>query len=263
VSGTVIHRQRWAERTAALHRRLLPQKENLCGAFWGAVVLQDAGFGNVDQDLVALEAGAMLPPGEPAPPLPGVVPVTSYRFSLPITDEARSGTASGPLARAIEWLSGGSLAVIPVCRPFTGETVADLVRACELYALIANVDTSELWGSKVSEEALRAYLATGEDDGPPPDWRVGHFLNPVSVETGPCGSLVTIRDTYPVLGDAGVHRQPAERLAAALRRSDGREGGVLCVCPAERRAELEADLSGRGFDICHWDNGTPDAGEEV
>jgi hypothetical protein len=263
VNGTVIHRQGWAERTAGLHRRLLPQKENLCGAFWGAIVLRDAGFDKVDQDLVALEAGARLPPGSPKPPLPGVQPLTDYRFALPVIDEERSGTASAPLARAVEWLSGGTLAVIPVRGPFTAEKVVELVGSFESLALIANVDTGELWGAGASESDLEHYLDTGDEDGPPPDWRVGHYVNPVSVEAGAGGTLVTIRDTYPVLGRDGVHRQPAERFAAALRRSDGREGGVLCVCAAERRAVVEADLAGRGFDICHWDNGTPDPGEEV
>jgi len=264
VNGTVLHRQRWAERTADLHRRLLPQKENLCGAFWGAMVLRDAGFDNVDQDLVGLEAGAQLPPEPWEPPLPGVEPVTSYRFRLPTTDVRRSGTAAAPLGRAIEWLSKGSLAVIPVCRPFAPEKVVELVGSFESLALIANIDTGPLWGAGASREQLERYLDTGDDsDGPPPDWQVGHYVNPVSVESGRRGTLVTIRDTYPVLGGAGVHRQPAERLAAALRRSDGREGGVLCVCPSEERAVVEADLAGRGFDICHWDNGTPDPGEEV
>lgn len=263
VSGTVIHRQGWAERTADMHRRLLPQKESLCGAFWGAIVLRDAGFDNVDQDLVALEAGAMLPSGTPGPSLPGVEPVTDYRFALPVTDQQRAGTASAPLARAIEWLSRGSLAVIPVCRPFSAEKVVELVGSFESVALIANIDTGELWGAGATEQQLAGYLDSGADDGPPPDWHVGHYVNPVSVESGATGTLVTIRDTYPALGRAGVHRQPAERLAAALRRSDSREGGVLCVCAAERRAVVEADLAGRGFDICHWHNGTPDPGEEV
>jgi uncharacterized protein DUF6885 len=263
VNGTVIHRQGWAERTADLHRRLLPQKENLCGAFWGAMVLRDAGFDNVDQDLVALEAGAQLPPGRPEPPLAGVVPVTDYRFTLPVTDQRRSGTASAPLARAIEWLSGGTLAVIPVRGPHSGEKVVELVGSFESLALIANIDTGELWGAGATDEQLERYLDSGDGDGPPADWHVGHFVNPVSVESGAAGTLVTIRDTYPILGRDGVHRQPAERLAAALRRSDGREGGVLCVCSADQRAVVEADLAGRGFDICHWDNGTPDPGEEV
>ena len=47
----------WAERTAELHRELMPQKDNLCGAFWGALVLTAAGLDGVDQDLVALESG--------------------------------------------------------------------------------------------------------------------------------------------------------------------------------------------------------------
>ena len=64
----------WAERTAELHRVMMPQKDNLCGAFWGALVLTAAGYEHIDQDLVALESGTLLPEGEPHPPLPGVQP---------------------------------------------------------------------------------------------------------------------------------------------------------------------------------------------
>ena len=55
----------WAGRTATLHEEQLPQKDNLCGAFWGAIVLRAAGFDHVDQDLVALESGTLLPAGGP------------------------------------------------------------------------------------------------------------------------------------------------------------------------------------------------------
>ena len=50
----------WAERTAQLHRVMMPQKDNLCGAFWGAIVLPAAGIEHADQDLVALESDTLL-----------------------------------------------------------------------------------------------------------------------------------------------------------------------------------------------------------
>jgi len=62
VSSTTVVTD-WAERTAELHRVLMPQKDNLCGAFWGALVLTAAGMDGVDQDLVALESGTLLPDG--------------------------------------------------------------------------------------------------------------------------------------------------------------------------------------------------------
>ena len=74
------------------------------------------------------------------------------------------------------------------------------------------------------------------------DWSVGHFVNPVAVQRGRGGAVVTVRDTYPALG-GGVHLQPASRFAAALRRDDGREGGVLCVCDAGRAVGLERELA--------------------
>jgi hypothetical protein len=68
---------------------------------------------------------------------------------------------------------------------------------------------------------------------------------------------VTVRDTYPALG-GGTHRQPAARLAAALTRSDGREGGILCICGADRAGDLKRHLRDRGMDVRYWDNGTPE-----
>ena len=41
---------------ALLHERAMPQKDQLCGPFWGALTLSAAGF-PVDQEEVALRAG--------------------------------------------------------------------------------------------------------------------------------------------------------------------------------------------------------------
>jgi hypothetical protein len=247
----------WAERTAELHRAMMPQKDNLCGAFWGALVLTAAGLDGVDQDLVALESGTLLPEGGEPPPLAGVESRLDYRLDLPLAPRPQSGTSGPGLAIAIERLSGGRLAAVPVAGPWTAETVADLLSLDPQMPLIANINTGALWGATADRGQVQRHLDTGADGGPPADWSVGHFTNPVDVQRGTGGAVVTVRDTYPALG-GGVHLQPASRFAAALRRDDGREGGVLCVCDAGRAAGLERDLAARGLQVRHWDNGTPE-----
>jgi hypothetical protein len=256
VSSTTVVTD-WAERTAELHRVMMPQKDNLCGAFWGALVLTAAGLDGVDQDLVALESGTLLPEGGEPPPLRGVPSRLDYRVDLPLAPKRESGTSGRGLAIAIERLSGGRLAALPVAGPWTAETVADLVSLDAQMPLIANIDTGALWGASADRGQLRRHLDTGSDDGPAADWSVGHFTNPVAIQRGMRGAIVTVRDTYPALG-GGVHLQPASRFAAALRRDDRREGGVLCVCDAGRAAGLERDLVARGLQVRHWDNGTPE-----
>src|SRR6185503_9255440 len=114
----------------------------------------------------------------------------------------------------IERLSGGRLAAVPVAGLWTAETVADLVSLNAQMPLIANIDTGALWGVSADRGQVQRHLDTGADDGPAADWAVGHFVNPVAVQRGRGGAVVTVRDTYPVLG-GGVHLQPASRFAAA------------------------------------------------
>jgi hypothetical protein len=91
---------------------------------------------------------------------------------------------------------------------------------------------------------------------PPADWDVGHFLNLAAVVAGPARSLVLVRDSYRSLGLDGHHLQPADALANALLRGDGREGGVLCFALAMDADALRARLAADGFDLRGWDNGT-------
>jgi hypothetical protein len=69
--------------------------------------------------------------------------------------------------------------------------------------------------------------------------------------------MVVVRDTYRELGVQGHHLQPPDRVAAALRRDDGSEGGVLAVCAAAVASGLRERLQREGFELRHWDNGTP------
>jgi hypothetical protein len=146
VSSTTVVTD-WAERTAELQRVMMPQKDNLCGAFWGALVLTAAGLDGIDQDLVALESGTLLPEGGEPPPLAGVESRLDYRLDLPLAPSPESGTSGRGLAIAIEHLSGGRLAAVPVAGPWTAETVADLLSLDAQMPLIANIDTGALWGA--------------------------------------------------------------------------------------------------------------------
>ncbi len=255
-----------SERIAALQAEERQQKDNLCGCFWAALVLRAHGFAAVDQDDVALRAGSLLPHPSDEDVPPGAAPRHDYRLPIPVVDDhAITGTGEPGLARAIAELSGDALAAVPVAGPWTGESVLVLLGvAAEApgAALIANVRTGCFWGSRSSVALLLAALLGNEVEGPLPDWDVGHFVTLAGLLRGPGASLVLVGDTYQELGFGGYYLQPAAAVAAALERGDGREGGVLCVCPAEAEERLRGTLVAAGFELRHWDNGTPDRGQE-
>jgi hypothetical protein len=246
-----------------LHERAMPQKDQLCGPFWGALTLSAAGHA-ASQEEVALRAGTALAEGDPAGWLPpGAAPRTDYAATIPVApNEASAGTSAKGVARGIEELSGGTLAVVPVAGPWSAASVVSLVestaaRAPEC-ALIANLRTGRLWGSRPPVRLLLDYLLGRPVVAPPPDWDCGHFLTIAACVGGPGGALVVLRDTYPQLGWGGYHLQPAGAVAAALERGDGLEGGVLCACDAPAAEALAGRLQEVGFELRHWDNGSPD-----
>lgn len=245
-----------------LYERAVPQKDQLCGAFWGSLALSAAGY-SFGQDEVALRAGTSLAEGDPSEWLPpGAFPRTDYGLSLPrAADEPSSGTSAMGVARSIEGLSGGGLAVVPVAGPWSPETVAALVGtvadALSECALIANLRTGRLWGSRPPAGLFFDYLLGRPVEPPPPDWDCGHFLSVLGTITGPGGALVALRDTYRELGWGGYHLQPAGAVAAALARGDGKEGGVLCVAASSGADDFAGRLEAEGFEVRHWDNGTP------
>ncbi|HJQ28662.1 MAG TPA: hypothetical protein VJ827_04945 [Rubrobacter sp.] len=248
---------------ALLYESELPQKDQLCGAFWGALTLSAAGR-PASQEEVALRAGTTLAEGDPTGWLPpGASPRADYTRPIPVApDEASAGTSATGVARSIEELSEGTLSAVPVAGPWSAGTVASLVEiafaTAPECALIANLRTGHLWGSHAPARLLLDYLLGRPVEAPPPDWDCGHFLTIAACLGGPGGTLVVLRDTYPQLGWDGYHLQPAGAVAAALSRGDGLEGGVLCVC--ETPAALVERLEEAGFELRHWDNGSPDGG---
>ena len=249
---------------ALLHEGAMPQKDQLCGAFWGALTLLAAGHPASQED-VALRAGTTLAEGDPAGWLPpGAAPRADYEATLLVaSDGASAGTSAIGVARSIEELSGGALAVVPVGGPWSAGTMVSLVEIAAQTpgcVMIANLRTGRLWGSRPPARLLLDYLHGRQVEAPPPDWDCGHFLTIAACAGGPGGALVVIRDTYPQLGWNGYHLQPAAAVAAALDRGDGYEGGVLCACDASGEEILTRRLGEVGCEVRHWDNGSPDGG---
>jgi hypothetical protein len=239
------------------------QKDNLCGAFCAVRVL--AGFGverwdgePVDEDLLALRAGSLLPDDPSGSLPPGATSRAEYRYEFATVPAERCGTAAGPLAETIEGASAGALRAVPLRGAWTAEAVTGLVDAAPRHGarLVANLRTGAFWGSRPPLEALLAELTGRPVDGAPPDWDVGHFCELAMLVRGPGGALVLVHDTYPGFGWDGHHLQPPRAVAGALLRGDGREGGVLAVVPAADAADVEALAGGLGLDVGIWDNGT-------
>jgi hypothetical protein len=261
-----------APRLLEVHARELPQRDDLCGAFCGALALQAAGIAGLegeplDQDAVALAAGSVVSGARE----PGVLPYREsgrrdYRLTIPTIDDSEvSGTTAAGVQSAVETLSAGRLSAIALAGPWTPETLSGLYeRVGELEhpaTLIANLATHHLWGSHPNASQLLAYLLDGEQDGPAPDWRVGHFVCIVGRICGPQGILYTVADTYPSLGDHGVHLQPQEHLAAALERRDMPAGGVLAVVSSDDAHAVQEGAHELGLREEMWDNGTIAPGE--
>jgi len=258
---------RGAPELLEFHAQELPQRDDLCGAFCGALALRAAGIEEtagepLDQDAVALAAGSVVSRGREPGTLPHGEPGRrDYRLVLPeVADPEVSGTTAAGVRSAIERLSDGRLEAIPLAGPWTTAALDgffDLAAGLQgEVTLLANLATRHLWGSHAGVPALLAHLLTGERTGPAPDWDVGHFACVVGCVTGPAGRLYILADTYPSLGDDGVHLQPAERLAAAIDRRDMPAGGVIAVVRPADAAALRSGAAALGLQERMWDNGT-------
>jgi hypothetical protein len=251
----------------AFHARELPQRDDLCGAFCGALALRAAGVEElagepVDQDAVAIAAGSVVSRIPDSSILPsGEQGRRDYRIAPPLIEDGElSGTTAAGVVEAIAKLSAGGLEAIPFMGPWTPATLGGLFDlAAELerpVTLVANFATRHLWGSRPSAEQLVGYLLDGAQAGPAPDWDVGHFACVIGRLRGPRGSLYAIADTYPSLGNGGVHLQPQERLAAAIERREQPAGGVIVSVHVEDAARVRSGADGLGLNEGVWDNGT-------
>jgi hypothetical protein len=253
-----------AQLTASVETASAQQKDNLCGPFWAARILNESGFASWDgepitEDLVALRAGTVLPEahdGSDVPP--GATAHVSYRHQLPRVPVEQSGTSAGALARAIEAASEGGLRCVPLSGEWNVHRVERLVdEAAGLGSrLLANVRTGRMWASRPPVEVLLAELEGRPVVEPEADWDVGHFVELEMLIRGPRGSLVVVHDSYPTLGWQSRHLQPPHALAAALERGDGREGGVLVIVPKVGAGAAMALAAEVGLEVRFWNNGT-------
>jgi hypothetical protein len=262
LSNASLHLWSGAQELIRAQQQQLPQRDDLCGAFWGAAALAALDKRNIIEEDVAELAGVTVAlsytSDHPAARPPGVAPNLDYRRELPRSSRPESaGTSATGLVRAIPQASEERLEVLPTSGPFSVERLASLFDELEVrtapFALLANVATKDLWCSHATWTELLDYLNTGLDDGPASEWAVGHWIALLGTVTGTKGTLVLVADTYPSLGAVGLHLQPIERLARAL---EGR--GLLLVSLVEHCGDIARDLETAKLTIGAWDNGSTD-----
>jgi hypothetical protein len=253
-----------------MHTNELPQRDDLCGAFCGALALGAASIEDdqgrrYDQDAVAMAAGSIISTHRDISTLPfGEQGRRDYRLPMTfIDDPAVSGTTAAGVVQAIRTLSKERLAAIPYSGPWTASTLDGLFELTATLkrpvTLIANPATRHLWGSHPSTSELLGYLFDGRRAGPAADWDVGHFVCIVGRVCGPGGHLYAVADTYPSLGNDGVHIQPRECLASAIERRDKPAGGVIAIVDAQDAQTVREGTRKIGLIEGMWDNGTVNA----
>lgn len=249
----------------AEHQREMPQKNELCGAFWVTLALRAFDAADLEQDHVGRSASSLLskvqtsdslPPGEPGR--------DDYVMDLPRTDDPDidSGTASEGLMVATTTLSEGRFVAVPVSGDWTAERIrgllGDLSDMGGDLLVIANSATRWLWHSHARPSSVLDYLLTGEVERPASEWDVGHFIGILGWIDGPGGNVAICADTYPSLGNSGIHLQPLDAMADSLRRDDSEySGGMLIFVPVAQRARVEESAARHGLTAQLWDNGTP------
>lgn len=238
-------------------RAEMPQKNDLCGAFVTLVSLRAKGIPVRDQDEAAVAAGVRLAPGHTPTWPPGEKSRDDYRLDLPrASGAAEAGASAAGVARAVETLSGGRLRAVPASGAWTSAALGTLLAGLhELrwVAPVANVDTGEFGAHDTPDRAVLDYL----EGGLPPlwssRWAVGHFVLLAGTRTGPGGTVVSLVDTYPSLGDRGVHVQLLDRLVVALRREQlATPGGLLLVVEADEQQAAEGLVRTAGLDPRLW-----------
>ena len=234
------------------------QRDHLCAPFCAARALRDIGLA-VDEDELARRAQTVLPDRQVTDAVPpGAANLTGYPAGLATGPPERAGTAAAPLAEAIEAVTDGAVRCAGVHGEWSADAVQRVVEEGRALGarLLANLRTGLLWASR---PPVAASLAQLEGEGAPdvaPDWDAGHFVELLALVRGPGGALVVVHDTYPTLGFDGHHLQPPAALAAALRRDDGRQGGVLAIASPQSVAPIEALAARLGLHNGMWDNGT-------
>jgi hypothetical protein len=254
-----------AERVLTEHRAEMPQKNELCGAFWVTLGLRAFADAHIEQDHVGEAASSLLSAVQTAESLPpGHQGRDDYVLDLPRVDDPQidSGTSSEGLRVATSVLSDGSFAAVPISGEWTESNLSRVLRMLvesDIECLVmSNSATRFLWDSHTPSHTLFQFLCGETVEVAPSEWDVGHFLAIVGYIEGPGGTLAICADTYPNLGSQGIHLQPLAGVAASLRRDDSPfSGGILVLVPTSSVPVIEGVAEACGLTTLMWDNGTP------
>lgn len=259
-----IHLLPGAELILSEQQSELPQKNELCGAFWITLALRAFAKIDVQQDHVGIAAHSILsevqtheflPPGENGR--------DDYVLKLPrIGDSELAGTSPLGLALSVDELASGKLVATPATGSWTGQQIESLISELALLGepclVIANSATRYLWGGRPSPMQLFGYLNGISSDQPDADWNVGHYISILGWLEGPSSKLAICGDTYRSLGWQGVHLQPFSRIADSLRRDDSDFcGGIFVVSDLSTKNQVTLLCQKLGLSCELWDNGTP------
>lgn len=248
----------------AEHASEMPQKNELCGAFWITLALRALASVKVEQDHVGLAAGSILSTIQTSESLPPHdAGRADYILELPrIDDSSITGTSPEGLVVATNTLANSKLIAIPLRGEWTAEILEKLLEALvdldQPALLIANSATRFLWGGKSEPATVLGFLAGQNTEGPPPDWNVGHYIAIVGWVQGSKNKLAVCADTYRSIGWQGMHLQPLSRIADSLRRDDSEFSGGAFVVINPSQEEIIRNLGAKLKLSCElWDNGTP------
>lgn len=245
------------------HQLAGQQHDNLCGPYWGAILLRSRGFSTTSEQLAHV-AGSVLPVGEPSNWVPrGATPRQDYGLPLPAASRTEDGgTSAQGLIEAVAQAAAGAYCLLPLKADWSAERVETAIALCQNHpdwnaVPLCNIKTGHLWGSRLDLLTAIAYLNGQEMMPPPADWDVGHFVALAGTVVGAERSLVMICDNYPIFGWQGYYLQSAEAIAQALNRDDGHEGGILLFLATDDKQQAEQQATAQGFLIGAWDNGSP------
>jgi len=253
-----------SESLLAEHASEMPQKNELCGAFWITLALRALASVKVEQDHVGLAAGSILSTVQTSESLP---PNDSgradYILELPRIDDSNiTGTSPEGLVVATNELADSKLVAIPLRGEWTAEILEHLLEALvdldQPALLIANSATRFLWGGKTEPATVIGFLSGQDVQGPPADWNVGHYIGIMGWAQGSESKLAICADTYRSIGWQGMHLQPLARIADSLRRDDSEfSGGAFIVISPSQEAIIRGLAEKLKLSCELWDNGTP------
>jgi hypothetical protein len=253
-----------AEAILAEHNVELPQKNELCGAFWITLALRALAAEKVEQDHVGKAAHSILSTVQTSESLPpGDSGRNDYILELPrIDDSEQAGTSPDGLVKATDDLAKQKLVAIPLSGAWTGEIIEALVQGLfdlnEPCLFIANSATRFLWGGKPNPAQVLGYLSGQNVLAPAPDWNVGHYIAVVGQAVGSHRKMALCADTYRTIGWHGTHLQPFDRIADSLRRDDSEfSGGAFVVLNPSAKVKILEIAKTLNLTSKLWDNGTP------